>query len=74
MLRGCIGTILLNFLPHPLAASGERRENAEGSEGGTDEQGGMEASDKGILQTNETRRGKALCLRRGEECPRRSAS
>ena len=69
-----LGTILLNFLPHPLAASDERRENAEGRESSTDEQGGMEASDKGLLQSGDTREGKVLCLRRGEEGARCGAS
>ncbi len=69
-----LGTNLLGFLDGRLVAARERSENAECSEGGTDEQGGLEATDKGLLQTNETRWGKVLGLWGGQEGPRRRAS
>lgn len=57
-----LGTILLDFLDSCLVAACS--ENAEGSEDGTDEQCALEATDKGMLQTDDTCEGKALCLRR----------
>ncbi len=61
--RGCV-TLLFHFLHSHLITPRYRRENAERSESGTDEQSGMEARHKCILQSADSLYRKALCLRR----------
>ena len=53
---------ILVFLSTSLVAPRQGSENAEGSEGGTDEEGGMEASHKRILQSHDTHLGRVLGL------------